>query len=166
MKEFKESSQKSAYLYAIKLLAKRDYSIYKLTNKLKERNYESDHISASINKIVDLGFLKEDLYIEARIISLMLKGLHPSYIQLKLAEEELSVSEENILEVFSQYPLTIKEQVQSLLTKKLPRDGAYKQLDNESKEKVKQRAYRHAISKGHDFSEVEIIFTELVSDNQ
>jgi regulatory protein len=166
MKKVEESSQKSAYLYAIKLLAKRDYSVHKLTKKLKERGYDQEHIDESIQEVLDLGYLKEELYIEARIKGFMHKGLHPSFIIMKLREEALTVDEDTILQVFSEYPITINDQVQKLIIKKLPRDGSYNELDYESKQKIKQRAFRYALSKGHKYSIVQNIFTEVISIDQ
>ena len=166
MKKVEESSQKSAYLYAIKLLAKRDYSVYKLSKKLKERGYDKEHLDDAINEVIELGYLKEELYTEARIKGLMHKGLHPNFIQIKLREECLTVEIDFILEVFSQYPLTVDEQLDKLLSKKLPRSTPYEDLCYEEKQKIKQRAYRYAMSKGHGYSSIQSRFSEVISPDQ
>lgn len=166
MKKVEESSNKSAYLYAIRLLAKRDYSIHKLTKKLKEREYDSDHVNEAIKEVVKLGYINEELYCEARVKTFMLKGLHPSFIQMKLYEEGLSVEEAMILQVFSEYSMTIHDQVQELLIKKLPKDGSYKGLDYETQLKTKLKAFRYASSKGHEESLIQDIFDQIISIDQ
>jgi SOS response regulatory protein OraA/RecX len=166
MKKVEESSQKSAYLYAIKLLAKRDYSIYKLSKKLKERGYDKEHLEDAIQEVIDLGYLKEEFYIEARIKGFMHKGLHPNFIQMKLKEEFLQVEVDHIFDIFSQYPMTICEQLERLIVKKLPRNTRYSELCFEEKQKIKQRAFRYAISKGHQYSKIQEIFQEVTTSDQ
>ncbi|WP_127715181.1 regulatory protein RecX [Halobacteriovorax sp. HLS] len=166
MKKVEESSQKSAYLYCIRLLAKRDYSIYKITKKLKERGYDGEHIEQAIQEVIDLGYLKEENYIEARVKGLMHKGLHPSFIQIKLQEEKIRVDVDYILDIFSQYPMSTCEQVDKLIKKKLPREIDFNHQDYETKQKIKQRVFRYLMSKGHSYSKIQSQFEIIISSNQ
>ena len=71
--EEKENTH-TAYMDAIKLLAKKDYSEYKLRKKLKEKLHDSESIDEAIQEVTEKKYLREDYYIEARIRGLMRKN--------------------------------------------------------------------------------------------
>jgi regulatory protein len=138
-------SSKTAYSYLIRILSSRDFSEYKLREKLRERNYEQSEIEDAISEIKAKNFLREDNYIEARIKAFMHKGYSPSYIQQKLYQEHISATIELIETIFDEYSITCESQIQRLAAKKIgPRDN----LDFDDQNKI----LRYLLSKGHELS--------------
>ena len=84
------------YQSAIKLLTKRDYSRFKLQQKLSDKGYPSSDIHSTIEILLEKKYLREDYYTEARIKGLLRKNYGPYYIQQKLNEEEITCSFEEI----------------------------------------------------------------------
>lgn len=112
---------------------------------MREKKYPADEINNVIEEIKAKGYLKEELYAEARIKAFMNKGYSADFIRQKLAQEKVTVTEIEIYEIFDEYHLTENDQIERLLKKKL------KEI-SEDKEKAyndRQKAIRFAISKGH-----------------
>lgn len=134
-----------AYLYVIKLLSSRDYSEHKLREKMREKKYPADEINNVIDEIKAKGYLKEELYAEARIKAFMNKGYSADFIRQKLTQEKVTVTEIEIYDIFEEYHLTEDDQIVRLLKKKL-------RSISEDKEKAyndRQKAIRFCLSKGH-----------------
>jgi regulatory protein len=134
-----------AYSYLVKILSSRDFSEYKLRKKLQERNYPASEIDEAINEIKARNFLREDSYIEARIKAFMNKGYSPSYIEQKLSEEHLKVTQDLIHSIFVEYNLTPEMQIQRLASKKM------KNCENIAYEE-QNKILRYLLSKGHDLT--------------
>lgn len=141
-----------AYNEAIRLLTRQDYSEYKLRKKLSEKNYPHDQIDLAIEKVKSYNYLREDLYLEARIKGLMRKNLSASHIKRKLEQEFLYPSEEYIYSIFSENSFTQNKQINDLIHKKL-RNKDLKDLNFEEKRKIKEKIIRHLQSKGHSYSQ-------------
>ncbi|WP_372653315.1 regulatory protein RecX [Halobacteriovorax sp.] len=152
MKNLTESTSKSAYLYIIKLLTKKDYSEHKLRVKLGSKGYEEADIDLAIEEVISKGFLREKEYATARAKVLMKKGYHPQYIEAKLAEEQLSVTSSTINEIFEEYNMTTDSQLSELLEKKL-RIQVPSQLIN-AQDKIKQKLIRYCLTKGHELEDI------------
>ncbi len=150
-------SNSKAYFYLVKILSARDYSEHKLREKLKERNYPANEIDEVIGEIKSKGYLKENLYAEARIKGFMQKGYPPNYIRQKLEQEHLNVSEEAISDVFSEYKVSVDEQIDRLVRKKMPKSESL-DFDDESK------ILRYLISKGHDYGESKKIMKRIINE--
>ncbi len=146
-----------AYFYLVKILSARDYSEHKLREKLKERQYPANEIDDVIAEIKAKGYLKEDLYTEARIKGFMLKGYSPSYIRQKLEQEHLTVTEDVITNVFSEYSMTVEEQIDRLVRKKIPKNESI-EFEEESK------ILRYLISKGHDYGASKKIMNSIITE--
>jgi regulatory protein len=142
-------SSKQAYSYLVRILSSRDFSEYKLREKLRERNYPPDEIDEAINEVKAKNFLREDNYIEARIKAFMNKGYSPDYIQQKLFQEHLKVSYELIQSVFDEYNITTEIQIKRLTSKKIGTNHVSDYLDFDNQNKV----LRYLLSKGHELSE-------------
>jgi regulatory protein len=138
-------SSKSAYSYLIRILSSRDFSEYKLREKLRERNYAQTEIDDAITEVKAKNFLREDNYIEARIKAFMHKGYSPSYIQQKLNQEHISATLELIDSIFVEYSVTCESQIQRLASKKI---GLRNSLDFDDQNKI----LRYLLSKGHELS--------------
>ncbi len=161
MKDQELSPQKAAYLYAIKLLTKRDYSKHKLQLKLKTRGYDEEHIQDAVDEIIEKGYLKEETYTTARVKGLIHKGLHPSFIQTKLEEEHIQITIEEINEVFKEYKVTTRDQILTLLSKKMRSIDFEK--DQERMDQLRFKLIRYILTKGHDLEEIKFLFDELIS---
>lgn len=150
-------SKSKAYFYLIKILSSRDYSEHKLREKLRERKYPAIEIDEVINEIKEKGYLKEDLYTEARIKGFMHKGYPPKYIRQKLAQEQLTVSEDVIMDVFVEHRVSVEEQIERLVRKKLPKIFP---IEYEAQNKI----LRFLMSKGHDFSQSKKIMVTIINE--
>ena len=112
---------------------------------MREKKFPASEIEEAINDVKERGYLKEDLYAEARIKAFMNKGYSADYIRQKLAQEKVTVTEAEIYSIFEDHHLTENDQIERLLQKKL-------KTISEDKEKAysdRQKAIRYAISKGH-----------------
>jgi len=143
----------SAYLYAIGLLARRDYSEVKLRQKLRSRKYLIDEIDEALFSVKDKGYLKEENYIEARIKGFMHKNCSPFYIQAKLSEESLDVSLSTIYTIFEEYGVTPEKQIDILISKKLP-TKSLDNLDYDEYDKIRTKVIRYILGKGHNLSDI------------
>jgi SOS response regulatory protein OraA/RecX len=163
-------SAKAAYNYAIRLLAQRDYSQIKLTTKLKERmvkfdSYDLDDIEVAIEKVLKQGYLKEYLYIEARIKGLMHKNLSPTHIQQKLKQEQLNVEISKIDSIFYENEETEEQQIKNLIRKKSCGVN-WEDLDDAAIHKKREKILRFLISKGHKYADCKQYLTAMGSHNQ
>jgi len=140
---------KSGYLYAIKLLTKRDYSKFKLKLKLKSRSVSEDVAEEIIDYLVSKKFLNENNYIQARVKSLMLKGYSKEYIVEKLYSEQLQCSSETIDGLFQEYEFSEEIQITHLLEKKLRGHSIKDLIDFNFRKKL----LRYFVSKGHSIDE-------------
>jgi regulatory protein len=133
-----------AYLYLIKIISNRDYSEYKLREKLKLKNFLNEEIEEAINEIKTKGYLREEIYAEARIKNFMQKGYSPDHIMQKLSQEHLSVSQDDIEVLFTDYQTSPENQIEQLIRKKI---RGKSELTYEEQCKI----IRYLISKGHDY---------------
>lgn len=138
------------YNYSLKLLAKRDYSKSKLRKKLVEKFPDQD-IDSTIDLLVEKNFLREEEYARIRIKSLLLSGYSNSFIQQKLQQEELNVSEEFINKVKTDNGLEKDSSILSLIQKKM----RYKTVPVSEVEllKLKHKLLNFLASKGHNLEE-------------
>lgn len=148
-------TSKKAYSYLVKILSFQDFSEHKLRKKLQGRNFSTEEIEEAITEVKSKNFLREDNYIEARIKAFMNKGYSPEYIQQKLSQEHLQVSEEIIQAVFNEYSLTTDEQIRRLATKKMRNDHV---PDHDDQNKI----LRYLLSKGHDYSQSKKILKLMI----
>lgn len=146
-----QSSPKKALDYAIRILSIKDYSIYKMRMKLKERKFSSEDIETTIEKLLEYNYLREEEYARMRIKQLLVKGFSNSYILRKLEYEELTATESDIDAIREEQDLGSETQIDYLVEKKL----RYKEIpqDFEGKMKLKKKVLTFLISKGYNFEE-------------
>ena len=133
----------NCYQASLRLLAKRDYSIYKLSKKLLEKGFDQIEVDETIDELLGKKYLKEEYYVEAFIKGHMRKGYSPVYIKQKLAGENCSCELDFIYEVFEEHKFSEEKQIKELIEKK------YSHLDyKEFKNKAK--IMRFLLSKGHE----------------
>ena len=151
------TSSNKAYLYLVKIISGRDYPESKLRQKLQEKKFQPEEIELAINEIKARGYLREDIYIEGRIRVFMEKGYSPSYIRHKLAEERLSVTDEEVEIVFNLHRLSPEVQIDRLIRKKL-------QGKIEFDYALKNKVLRFVLSKGHDFEDSKKIMKSIINE--
>ena len=113
-----------AYSYIVKLLSSRDYSEYKIREKLKLKEFPAIEIEDALNEIKSRGFLRDTVYNESRIRSLMNKNYSPNYILQKLNQEHLDTNIEQIVDVFNENQVSSLDQIELLIKKR------YKEIQN------------------------------------
>ena len=153
-----EIEYKEAYNYSIYLLSKRDYSNYKISQKLKSRKYSKETIEKVIQKVTDQGYLREEVYTTMRIKTLLYKGCANFFIKQKLSQEFLEVDDHRIDQLREENHISKKESIHYLIEKKL----RYKEIPKDKSEyfKLKDKVIRFLISKGHDYQSAK----ELLQD--
>jgi regulatory protein len=140
-----------AYNYAIFLLSKRDYSIYKMRMKLRSREYETEEIEETINKLIEQNYLREEEYKRMRIKTLLIKGYSNSYILRKLDQEKLETNNEAINALRESEHLDKEECINYLVEKKLR--GKDIPTEFEPKMKLKNKIMNFLASKGYNYQE-------------
>lgn len=148
----KKSSYKKGLDYAIRILGLRDYSTFKMKQKLKERGVTPSDIDLIIEKLLEYNYLREEEYTRMRIKQLIVKGYANSYILRKLAQEHLSADETTIDEIRDEQSLGTDDQLDKLINKKL----RYKEIPNdfEAKMKLKNKIISFLASKGYKYDQI------------
>lgn len=140
------------YNYCIHLLARQDYSEFKLKQKLRSKKnnlpYEIDEVLVSLKS---KGLLREENYRRLFIRKWMIKGESEDKIRNRGAMEKLEFSTNEFDEVSKELGFTDEDSLEKLLSKKL----RSKSIPDDRKERMQLRdkTLRFLISKGHDFSE-------------
>lgn len=146
-----DDSQKQAYSYALRLLARQDYSEHKIKSKLLQKGYSQATGQEVISRLVDQGLLNERAYATARVQALMKKGHPPTFIIQKLAQEKVVVSSDFIGQIFEEHGVTTSGQLCKLITKKIrPHDHDATQLTGKLRDKI----IRYSLSKGHSLDDI------------
>jgi regulatory protein len=96
-----------AYNYALGLLAKREYCVTELTNKLEQKGFDSDTISLAFAKLTELNLQSDERYVEMICNARIRQGYGPLRIKQELIsknvasyliEETLAVEKDNWFE--------------------------------------------------------------------
>lgn len=147
-----------AFTYIVKLLAAREYSEHKLREKLREKKFPANEIDDALSEIKARGYLKEEVYAEARIRGFMNKSYSVNYIRQKMAQEHLTIDEDTINEIFEDNNMNEEQQIERLARKKI---GMKTSLDFNEQSKI----LRYLISKGHDFSLSKKVLKSVMGEN-
>ena len=144
-------NRKKALDYSIRLLALRDYSLFKMRKKLIARDHTPEEIEYVIDKLHEYNYLREDEYKKMRVKQLLVKGFSNSYIIRKISQEELVVNDLDINSIREEQDLGSEDQIDYLVEKKI----RYKEIpeDFEAKMKLKKKIMTFLISKGYNFEE-------------
>jgi SOS response regulatory protein OraA/RecX len=142
---------KSVYNKALDLLSRQDYSISKLSAKLKSSHYDEEEIKETITKLQSLKLLNEEDYAKRRIISYIQRGQGIKLISLNLEKEKIYVSEQFVQDIYESLQVDTHQQVQELIENKC----RYMRINSDTTQddifKLQQKLLRHLTSKGHDF---------------
>lgn len=160
--QYGEDACKKCYQSAIKLIARKDYSKYKLKNKLLDKGFQSHLIDDLIDILVDEKYLREDYYKEARIKGMIYKDYHPTYIHQKMYEEKCPVTDQEIEDVLALVNTTELDLLTNLIKKKY---RIMESLDSsKSDEQKKEKILRFVASKGHCPHEARSIINSQISE--
>ena len=140
------------YNYSIHLLARQDYSEFKLRQKLRSKKDNLPHeIEEVIETLKTRGLLREAAYRRLFIRKWMLKGESEEKIRKRGQLEALTFDEEEFTNAQNELGITEDESLDKLIQKKLRSKNL--PLDPKEKFKLRDKVLRFLISKGHDFSE-------------
>lgn len=145
--QYGQDACKRCYQYAIKLIARKDYSRHKLKKKLLDKEFQGQLIDELIDLLIEEKYLREDYYKEARIKGMINKGYHPSYIHQKMYQEHCPVTDQEIEDVLSECSVNEETLLNELIKKK------YRIMDTldggKSDQQKREKILRFVASKGH-----------------
>lgn len=140
------------YNYSIHLLARQDYSEFKLRQKLRSKKDNLPHeIEEVLEALKSKGLLREEAYRRLFIRKWMMKGESEEKIRKRGSLEKLNFEEEEFRNVETELGFTDQESLEKLIQKKL-RSKAIPTNPME-KFKLRDKVLRFLISKGHDFND-------------
>lgn len=155
-----DKSFKKGYNYAIRILSKRDYSVFKMQQKLKERSFDKNTADEIIEKLLEQNYLREEEYTRMRIKHLIYKGYANQFIIRKLEQEMLSADEAQIDHLRTENNVSTQDTLIRLIEKKLR--GKNIPEDFTSKMKLKAKISNFLISKGYSFEEINSKMSEYI----
>lgn len=140
------------YNYSIHLLARQDYSEFKLRRKLLSKKdnlpHEVDEVLAALKS---RSLLNEINYRRLFIRKWMMKGESEDKIKKRGAMEKLTFDSEEFRAIEIELGFTDDDSIEKLIHKKLRSKEIPK--DRESFMKLRDKVLRFLISKGHDYSD-------------
>jgi len=151
---------KKAFNYTIRLLAKKDYSVFKMKQKLRDKGYDSETSKEVIDKLLDKNYLREDLYIEARIKGFIRKGHAANVILYRLSQEQCHTTQEYIEEIMNSLGLDPDLLLREVIEKKLRLDGDFVK----NKQKLREKVFRYCLTRGYSISDVSRLYNEIYSE--
>lgn len=142
IKKLKEISANSAlYSYAVSLLSKRQYSEFKLREKLKAKEGTRDAINQTIKTLKTKGFLDDEAYMKELIEYDNNRGFGKNRIIKHLREQRIP---DNLIEKASFSPYNELKKAKGLIPKL---DAKYARYAYESK---KQHIHQALLVQGYD----------------
>lgn len=138
---------KAAYNFAIKLLTMRDYSQYKMREKLISKGFSDVEVDETIEKLVSQKYINDKNYQRGRVKQLLLKSHSNDYIIKKCELEHLYPDHDFIENLREEFNLGSDDMIKELIQKKL-KSIKYTQ-SYEDKQKAKSKIYNFLKSKGH-----------------
>lgn len=140
------------YNYCVHLIARQDYSEYKLRQKLRSKPQNLPHmIDEAIEKIKAKGLLREESYRRLFIRKWMMKGESEDKIRKRGSMEKLVFEAEEFENAAMELGISEEESIDKLVAKKLRSKTI--PTDWQEKAKLRDKTLRFLISKGHGFSE-------------
>lgn len=140
------------YNYSIHLLARQDYSEFKLRQKLRSKKDNLPHeVEQVLEKLKERGLLKEENYRRLFIRKWMLKGEAEDKIRKRGAMEKLEFEEHEFEMCERELGFSDEDSIEKLILKKI----RSKEIPSDKLERMKLRdkVLRFLISKGHGYEE-------------
>jgi SOS response regulatory protein OraA/RecX len=149
------------YNYSIHLLARQDYSEYKLKQKLRSKKDNLPHeVDEVLAKLKEKGLLREEAYRRLFIRKWMIKGEAEDKIRQRGAMEKLVFEEGEFEKVAVELGFNDDESLEKLVQKKLR--GKTIPTDRLEKQKLRDKVFRFLLSKGHSFSEIKPVLEKAL----
>ncbi len=133
----------------MQLLSRRDYSRARLREHLLTKGYLIEDIEGAINEFELKGLFSEERYIEVKLRGWIRKGCGPNYIQNKLYQEDINLSQEEIISYYEAMETTVEECARQVLTKKLKTI----KITVEKRKALKFKMVNFLKSKGFDYKD-------------
>lgn len=140
------------YNYSIHLLARQDYSEFKLRRKLRSKKDNLPHeVEEVLEALKGKGLLREESYRRLFIRKWMMKGESEQKIRQRGSMEKLEFGPTEFHAIELELGFSDSESLEKLIQKKL----RMKEIPSDFKEKSKLRdkVLRFLISKGHSFED-------------
>ena len=102
--------------HALKFLARREYSVYELSRKLRKKGYTPVHCDRVVDDLVQQNLLSDRRYAEAYLHAKVRKGIGP--VRIRHALDEAGVDKEVVDEVMNNADVQWTEQMRAQLIKK------------------------------------------------
>lgn len=150
--EIENEDYKIAYKYSIRLLSRRDYSRFKLEQKLRDRGYDRNLIDELLEELIESKYLREENYIESRVKGLIRKGWSFEKVKYHLEREKCSIQFSEIGEICKEAGIQTDEVIENQIQKKWDSSVDLNNMDYETLKKKKDKVLRYLVSKGHQFS--------------
>lgn len=153
------------YNYSIHLLARQDYSEFKLRRKLRSKKDNLPHeVEEVLLVLKEKGLIREESYRRLFIRKWMMKGESEDKIKKRGSMEKLVFEEDEFKKVELELGFNDDDSIEKLISKKL----RAKVIPEDKKEKYKLRdkTLRFLISKGHGFQEARIALDKFMGKSQ
>jgi SOS response regulatory protein OraA/RecX len=140
------------YNYSIHLLARQDYSAFKLRQKLRSKKDNPPHeVEEIIETLKSRGLLKEENYKRLFIRKWMIKGESANKIRQRGSLEKLEFSDDDFKNAGLELGFEDQDSLKKLIDKKLRSKVIPREY--EERLKLKNKMIRFLISKGHAYEE-------------
>lgn len=147
-----ETVNQRIYNYSIHLLARQDYSEFKLRRKLRSKKDNLPHeVEEVLETLKAKGLLREESYRRLFIRKWMMKGEAEDKIRKRGAMEKLAFEDDEFRNVERELGFTDDESIEKLIQKKLRSKEIPK--DFTEKNKLRDKVLRFLISKGHSYED-------------
>lgn len=137
--------------YAYRLLARQDYSEFKLKQKLELRCLDHSLIEETLNDLKTSGYLREESYVRLKVKSRLKQAKSKNLILQELASENISANFEQIDEIANEYQINHDDLIRRHIEKKL-KSTVISELEFEEKQKLKNKILSSLVRLGHSFS--------------
>lgn len=156
------NNRTTAFQCALNLLARRDHSEYKLTQKLSAKNYPQDDIKQAIEQCKKAHYLNDENYASLKIEHLINRGFGERKIRYELQQDNIDseLIDQLIigLEIdWFELAYQVSEKKFSTTHQKLK----VNQMENDSitAQKFKQKKIRFLQSRGFDFEQIQHVLS-------
>jgi len=153
------------YNYSIHLLARQDYSEFKLRRKLRSKKDNLPHeVEEVLVSLKTKGLLREANYKRLFIRKWMMKGEGEDKIKKRGHMEKLEFEENDFEDVARELGFTDDDSLEKLVSKKL----RAKDIPTGRKElqKLRDKTLRFLISKGHSYEEAKKSLNKFMTPSQ
>lgn len=149
-KNTEESSPERAWLYALRLLAARDYTVARLRDKLTQKQFSLEHAEQALDKLVSEGWVNDRRYAERFAETALASGRFYGP-RLRMEMRRRGIPEELLSEVIGQVLMEHdeSEDVSMALERRFPGFLFFSATDSE-----KRRVLGFLQRKGFGFSAV------------